>query len=50
MLVGYVVHRVRIDNNFVLLSVELTSLLDEFGIALQRTAPYAHLQHGRVER
>ena len=47
---GYKVHRVRVDNDSVLLSVEFTSLLDEFGIALQRTAPYAHWQHGRIER
>jgi hypothetical protein len=47
---GYRVHRARVDNDFVLLSVEFTSLLDEFGIALQRIAPYAHWQHGRVER
>jgi hypothetical protein len=47
---GYKVQRVRIDNDSVLLSVEFTSLLEEFGIALQRTAPYAHWQHGRIER
>jgi hypothetical protein len=35
---GYLVQRVRVDNDSVLLSVEFTSLLDEFGIALQRTA------------
>jgi hypothetical protein len=30
--------------------MEFMSLLDEFGIALQRTTPYAHWQHGRIER
>ena len=39
---GYLVQRVRVDNDSLFLSVEFTSLLDEFGIALQRTAPYAH--------
>jgi hypothetical protein len=34
--------RVRIGNDYVLMNVEFTSLLGEFGIAMQRTAPYAH--------
>jgi hypothetical protein len=46
----YLVQRVRVDNDSVLLSVEFTSLLDEFGIALQQTAPFTHWQHGRIER
>ena len=33
-----------------LLSDEFTTLLDEHGIDLQRTAPYAYWQHERIER
>jgi len=33
-----------------LLTVVFISLLDEFGIALQRTTPCAHWQHDRIER
>ena len=47
---GYKVQRVRFDNDYVLLSVEFMSPLDEFKINLQRTTPYAHWQHGRIER
>ena len=46
----YKVQRVRVDNDSVLLSDEFTTLIDEYGIVLQRTAPYAHRQHGRIER
>jgi hypothetical protein len=47
---SYKVQRVHVDSDSVLLSVEFMYLLDDFGIALQRTAPYAHWQHGRIER
>ncbi len=40
---GYKVQRVRVDDDFILLSVEFLSLLDEFGIALQRTTPYGSM-------
>ena len=47
---GYTVRRLRVDNDTVFLGAAFRSLLDEFNIALEVTAPYAHWQHGRIER
>jgi transposase InsO family protein len=47
---GYIVRRLGVDNDVVFLGVEFQSSLDEFNIAPEVTAPYAHWQHGRIER
>jgi hypothetical protein len=47
---GYTVRRLRVDNDAVFLGAAFRSLLDEFNIALEITAPYAYWQHGRIER
>jgi hypothetical protein len=47
---GNKVHRVRVDTDSELLSDEFTAIPIDCGNALQRTAPYAHCQHGRIER
>jgi hypothetical protein len=47
---GHTVRRIRVDNDTVLLGAAFHNLLDEFNIAVENTAPYAHWQHGRIER
>jgi O-glycosyl hydrolase len=47
---GYTVCRLRVDNDAVSLGSAFQTLLDEFSIAVEVTAPYAHRQHGRIER
>jgi hypothetical protein len=47
---GHNVRRVRVDNDAMFLGQEFRSLLDEFNISLKITVPYAHWQHGRIER
>jgi hypothetical protein len=44
------VRRLRVDNDMVFLGVAFRNLLDKFNIAVEITAPYAHWQHGRIER
>jgi hypothetical protein len=39
-----------VDNDTVFLGAAFRNLLDEFTIAVEITAPYAHWQHGRIER
>jgi hypothetical protein len=39
-----------VDNDTVFLGAAFRNLLDEFNIAVAITAPYAHWQHGRIER
>jgi hypothetical protein len=39
-----------VDNDTVFLGAAFRNLLDEFNIAVEITAPYAHWQHGRIER
>jgi hypothetical protein len=46
---GPTVRRLRVDNDTVFLGVAFRNLLDEFNIAVEITAPYAHWQHGRFE-
>jgi hypothetical protein len=46
---GHTVRRLRVDNETVFLGVAFRNLLDEFNIAVEITAPYAHWQHGRIE-
>jgi hypothetical protein len=47
---GQTVRCLRVDNDTVFLSAAFRNLLDEFNIAVEITAPYAHWQHGRIER
>jgi hypothetical protein len=47
---GHTVHRLRVDNDTVFSGIAFRNLLDEFNIAMEITAPYAHWQHGRIER
>jgi DNA-binding IclR family transcriptional regulator len=47
---GHTVRRLRVDNDTVFLGAAFRSLLDEFNIAVEVTAPCAHWQHGRIER
>lgn len=49
-LLGYTVKRVRVDNDSVLLGEPFRGVLRELVIVLERTAPYAHWQHARIER
>jgi transposase InsO family protein len=39
-----------VDNDTIFLGASFRSLLDEFNIALELTAPYARWQLGRIER
>jgi hypothetical protein len=39
---GHTVRRLRVDNDTVFLGVAFGNLLDEFNIAVEITAPYAH--------
>jgi hypothetical protein len=43
------VRRLRVDNDTVFLGAAFRNLLDEFNIAVEISAPYAHWQHGRIE-
>jgi hypothetical protein len=47
---GHTVRRLRVDNDTVFLGAPFRNLLDEFNITVEITAPYAHWQHGRIER
>ena len=47
---GYSVRRLRVDNDSVFLGQEFMGLLATEGVVPELTAPYAHWQHGRVER
>jgi DNA-binding IclR family transcriptional regulator len=47
---GHTVRRLRVDNDMVFLGAAFRNLLDEFNIAVEITAPYAHWQHDRSER
>jgi hypothetical protein len=47
---GHTVRPLRVYNDTVFLGVALQNLLDEFNIAVEITPPYAHWQHGRIER
>jgi hypothetical protein len=47
---GHTVRRLRVDNDTVFLGAAILNLLDEFNTAVEITAPYAHWQHGRIER
>jgi hypothetical protein len=46
---GHTVRRLRVDNDTVFVGAAFRNLLDEFHIAVEITAPYAHWQHGRIE-
>jgi hypothetical protein len=39
-----------VDNDTVFLGAAFRNLLDEFNITVEIAAPYAHWQHGRIER
>jgi hypothetical protein len=47
---GHTVRRLRVDSDTVFSGIAFRKLLDEFSIAVEITAPYAHWQHGRIER
>jgi hypothetical protein len=47
---GQAVHRLWVDNDTVFLGAAFHNFLDEFNIAVDITAPYAHWQHGRIEQ
>ena len=47
---GYTVSRLRIINDTVSLSKEFTTVCAAESIAVERTAPYAQWQLGRIER
>jgi len=47
---GHSVHRIRIDNDTVLMSAEFTSICHSEEIAVERTVPSSHWQLGRIER
>jgi hypothetical protein len=47
---GHTVRRRRVGNDTVLLGAAFRNLLYEFNMAVEITAPYAHWQHGRIER
>jgi hypothetical protein len=48
---GSTVRRLRVDNDTMLLGAAFRFLLDELNIAaVEVTVPYAHWQHGRIER
>jgi hypothetical protein len=46
---GHTVRRLRVENHTVFLGAAFRKLLDEFNIAVEITAPYAHWQHGQIE-
>jgi hypothetical protein len=39
-----------VDNDTVFLGYAFRNLLNEFNMSVEITAPYAHWQHGRIER
>ena len=47
---GFSVHVLRIDNDSVLLGAEFRAVCDDFGVDIQRSAPYRHHQLARIER
>jgi hypothetical protein len=47
---GHTVRRLRADNDMVFFGAAFRNLLDEFNIAVEINVPYAHWQHGRIER
>ena len=47
---GFSVHVLRIDNDSVFLGAEFRAVCDDFGVDIQRTAPYRHHQLARIER
>ena len=47
---GFTVHVLRIDNDSVFLGAEFRAVCDDFGVDIQRTAPYRHHQLARIER
>ena len=47
---GYEVVTARVDNDSVLLGASFLAVCDEFGVSLDRTAPYRHHQLARIER
>ena len=47
---GFTVHVVRIDNDSVFLGAAFRAVCDDFGVDVQRTAPYRHHQLARIER
>jgi hypothetical protein len=47
---GHKISRLRIDNDAVLLSKEVTLVFEAKGITMERTIPYSHRQLGRIER
>ena len=50
MALGYCIRKIRVDNDSVLLSSAFRAVCEEHNIAIERTAPYSHWQHGRIER
>jgi hypothetical protein len=46
---GHTVRRLLVVNDTVFLGTTFRNLVDEFNIAVEITAPYAHWQHGRIE-
>jgi hypothetical protein len=50
LFLGYTVRRLWVDNDTVFLGNAFRSLLDEFHIAVEISAPCAHWRHGRIER
>lgn len=47
---GFRVRRVRVDNDSVLLGRPFRAICEAQGIVIERSAPYAHWQLGRIER
>ncbi len=47
---GYVVSRIRTDNDTVFMCKEFTTVCEIEGIAVERTVPYSHWQLGRIAR
>ena len=47
---GHCIKTVRIDNDFVFLGHEFMDICKKHSIHVERTAPYAHHQLGRMER
>jgi hypothetical protein len=47
---GYTVRRLWVKNDAVFLGALFRNIFNEFNIALEVTAPYAQLHHGRIER
>jgi DNA-binding IclR family transcriptional regulator len=47
---GHTVRHLRVDNDTVFVGTSFRNPLNELNIAVEITAPYAHWQHGRIER